>query len=1042
MKWDRCSYLNEREYANSSSKIVNESKESYWEKIVGKEPLKTFFLANKIDKNMIWGNDIYGYNIKNIENISAMSERFFAEDIETEIIFLNNKRERLAFDNFYLPFVKFGTLLLREKSKYNTEVYESCYVKLLLERLMKASIGILMFEMQLNQKEGILKGWNSREEYLYYNDEMLTSKKYIKELMDIYPVLERVIFEIIDTHLQNFIDVIDREYNDRNDIIKNFEFSDYEIEKVVSSGSDSHNRGKSVLIFKLKNGESFVYKPRSLKTEKAYQNFCIKISSNCKYIMKEMKIIDKGDYGWEEFVKAESCSTEDELRRYYYRFGILVFINYILDANDLHVENLIAQGEYPVVIDAETILDNKKTFQDRNARMVVSDFVHDSVLYSGLLPHYRFARKGKAINMSAINGRQGEEYPILVPVIKDAGTSHMHYEYEHPVTQKNNNLACIRDQFIDPWNYMEEICMGFRDSYQFVMNHKHQMLAYINIFENLNVRHLIQDTQRYSMILHTSLNPFFMQNGRDRSLFLSILYKDFENIQGNKEIVSSEIEDILHLDIPYFTLNTSYTDLYGSSGKSIPGYFVKPSIERLREKIKVMNKQIMYDQERFIKISLTDLDKCEKDMSMRKFNLSSGKTNEDDKILWAAVKKIADVLIDSAFWGDRKKDVNWLGISSIGQRGHTAWNIQPLGNYFYDGIAGIAIFFRALDCCSDSKKYREICDAIEYNLFEYTDEMAEVEDLSNENSGIFSGESGIVYSYILLYHLTKKKKYLNYAEKHALILKKIILEDQEYDIIYGNAGAIVVILELYSITKNKRYIELASMAGERLIENQSSEKKEDFGGWIGAGSKRALSGFSHGAAGIIYALSLLWKYTGNDRLLNSIEQGLQFERSLYNSDVGNWIDRRERSEEELEKYSCFMTAWCHGAAGILLGRCKTYELLPSVYRKRIKPEIISAVKTVISTGFNTNDCLCHGNIGNTEIIIEYAKIFHEEELLKKFRKIRVEIAKDICKDSYDAGRAYLYGYKIPGFMTGIAGIGYSLLRDINEDLPSVLSVEI
>ena len=44
--------------------------------------------------------------------------------------------------------------------------------------------------------------------------------------------------------------------------------------------------------------------------------------------------------------------------------------------------------------------------------------------------------------------------------------------------------------------------------------------------------------------------------------------------------------------------------------------------------------------------------------------------------------------------------------------------------------------------------------------------------------------------------------------------------------------------------------------------------------------------------------------------------------------------------------------------------------------------------------------------------------------------------------NYDSGRSYLYGYQIPGFMTGLSGMGYSLLRDINKELPCILSLEI
>lgn len=41
----------------------------------------------------------------------------------------------------------------------------------------------------------------------------------------------------------------------------------------------------------------------------------------------------------------------------------------------------------------------------------------------------------KGINMSALNGQEGEQYPILIPRLKNAGTSNMHYEYERPITQ-------------------------------------------------------------------------------------------------------------------------------------------------------------------------------------------------------------------------------------------------------------------------------------------------------------------------------------------------------------------------------------------------------------------------------------------------------------------------------------------------------------------------------------------------------------------------------------------------------------------------------
>lgn len=1043
MSWKKCTYLTERSYRVFGEKRVSEDAIKYWEKVIGKEELEFLMKSYNLEEGQVLFSEDYTFSCKELVWLENLERMFYNNTgMDMRLSDFEGKEGRLVFDNFYLPFVKLGVFNLREKIGV-LETFETSFVQVLLERLSKVSIGTLMFEMQLNKMEGNLSGVDSKEEYLDYNNRFLGNKDYVSELFETYPCLKRIVFESIFNFVNNYADLVKR-FEEDHDVIRDRLCDGKEFLRAVrvdASVSDSHKRGKTVAIIKLDNQKEIVYKPRTLSTESAYQDFIFEVSKGCRYQLKKIGIVNRDEYGWEEFVKAYHCNSMEEIKRYYYRFGILIFVNYILNANDLHVENVIAMGEYPMVIDAETILDNKKQYPAQNARMVISDRIHESVLYSGLLPHYRFRRKGKAVNMSAINGREGEEYPILVPMVKDAGTSDMHYEYGHPFTKANHNLARLNREFIEPHKFMKEICDGFRGSYQYVLEHKKEMIDCIKIFKGLKVRHLIQDTQRYSMLLHTSFHPYFMQDGKDRNLLLGCLYKSYQDIQGDEKLVKMEINDMLHMDIPYFYLDTSKKALYGSDDSVVQEYFEKTSFEHLNEKIHNMTEKEMEDQVRFIKITLTDLDECEKDMAIRNFTAAGHMVQKDHNNVEKSIKKIADILFDTAVWGNDRTDVNWLGITSIGQRGNTAWNIQPLSNYLYDGIAGIAIFFRALSHVCKEDRYAPICDAIENNLFSYTDEMLGIDDQENESSGVFSGESGIIYVYQILYQLTKDEKYLEYAKKHSIIIKKIVNHDNEFDIIYGNAGAILVMLNLYEITKEREYLDLAYVTGELLMKGQIKSGK-DKGGWIGAGSQKALSGFSHGAAGIIYALSKLWKETKDKRLLEAIENGLLFERSLYHSKYGNWIDRRERTEEELKKYSCFMTAWCHGAAGILLGRTKIYNILPETLRERIKEEITAAFETTVHSGFHNNDCLCHGNLGNTEILLEHSDVFHDDHTANYCKNIRNEIAEDICNERYDSGRAYLYGYQIPGFMTGLAGMGYSLLRDLDKTLPCVLSVEI
>ena len=45
-----------------------------------------------------------------------------------------------------------------------------------------------------------------------------------------------------------------------------------------------------------------------------------------------------------------------------------------------------------------------------------------------------------------------------------------------------------------------------------------------------------------------------------------------------------------------------------------------------------------------------------------------------------------------SFYGDDGQDINWIGITSIGNSENSSWNIQPLGVYLYEGLGGIALF--------------------------------------------------------------------------------------------------------------------------------------------------------------------------------------------------------------------------------------------------------------------------------------------------------------------------------------------------------------
>lgn len=82
-----------------------------------------------------------------------------------------------------------------------------------------------------------------------------------------------------------------------------------------------------------------------------------------------------------------------------------------------------------------------------------------------------------------------------------------------------------------------------------------------------------------------------------------------------------------------------------------------------------------------------------------------------------AILKILHTLEQKAFYGDDGQDINWIGITSIGNSENSSWNIQPLGVYLYEGLGGIALFYNALQQSDFDVDLSAACKAFETILW-------------------------------------------------------------------------------------------------------------------------------------------------------------------------------------------------------------------------------------------------------------------------------------------------------------------------------------
>jgi lantibiotic modifying enzyme len=263
----------------------------------------------------------------------------------------------------------------------------------------------------------------------------------------------------------------------------------------------------------------------------------------------------------------------------------------------------------------------------------------------------------------------------------------------------------------------------------------------------------------------------------------------------------------------------------------------------------------------------------------------------------------------------------------------------------------------------------------------------------------------------------------------------------------GNAGAIVALLALRGILDSLPLLDCAIRLGDELL--QAADKSDVGYSWKSAAfpTQRNLTGFSHGTAGVGYALLELFHATGDPRYRRGAEQAFNYERHWFDTEAANWPDFREehRQGKLRNRVLSFASQWCHGAPGIALSRLRAYEILKDeVYKSEAMTGLQTTRKMVewwlgSETG---NYSLCHGLTGNAEVLL------YGDRMLERGWTEGAALAHVVANAGVEncAKRNHVWpcgtgGGETPGLMLGLAGIGYFYLRLHDPTIPSILLVE-
>ncbi|PSB45905.1 type 2 lanthipeptide synthetase LanM family protein [Chamaesiphon polymorphus] len=982
-------------------------------------------------------------------------ERAFSNETEFEPIEMPDELKEIPtidFLNLVEPIIQQGCDRLRAgiqnlvatvaELPFDPNTIETLLFTNLPKRLLSIVSRTLVLELNVARLQGLLHGDTPELRFQSFT-QRLRQRDVALSILQEYPVLARQAFICINHWVTTSLEFLQHLCRDWDDLRSQLSPSQQPgvLVEVSAGEGDSHREGRSVIIAKFSADFRVVYKPRSMSLDVHFQELLHWVNERGEHPpFRLLKILDRQDYGWVEYVEAQTCSTEAEIHRFYERQGGYLAILYALEATDFHHENLIAAGEHPVLLDLEALFHPRVGGLDlTQAEQLANNMLGYSVFGIGLLPHRIWSTAESAgIDLSGLGSSEGQLTPHEVPRWQGIGTDEMKLMRERIEMNATNNQPTLNHEKVNVLDYAEAIDRGFASIYHLILNHRADLLAEsgpLDRFAGDTVRTIVRATRTYALLQIESSHPDVLRNALDRDRLFDRLWLAVEHLPYLAQLIAAEQEDLWKGDIPMFTTRPESKDLWTSSGKQIPNYLDRSGLESVRERLQQLSHTDLNRQLWIIRASLTSLSQDTDRPKARNTTrpIDSLKIVTRDRYVQAA-RAIGDRLETLAVRGE--SDAAWIGLNLVDDR---HWTLTPLGADLYDGLPGVILFLAYLGEIAQDPRYTQLSQAALHTLQRI---LAQNSAWITEIGG-FSGWGGIIYCYTHLGTLWDRPELLDRAEEYTNLLPELIDRDRHFDIIGGAAGCIGGLLALYSQRPSQQTLKVALQCGEHLIAH--AQQLERGCGWRNPKiSSQPLAGFSHGNAGIAWALLELAALSSDERFRNIALDAIAYERSLFSPQKMNWPDLREfettvrnsigESSAEMPERDCFMHAWCHGAPGIGLARLQCLQHLND---PATSIEIDAALQTTLNRGFGRNHSLCHGDLGNLELLLQASKILGEPQWQVKCNRLAATILGSIDRDGWLCGIPL--AVESPGLMTGLAGIGYGLLRLAAPDrVPSVL----
>ena len=313
-----------------------------------------------------------------------------------------------------------------------------------------------------------------------------------------------------------------------------------------ASGADCHLHGSCTLRVRTAGG-AFYYKPRDCRPDVMFRELAGEYFDG--QISSPPVLVPGQEFGFIGEVRSAGLERERDVSVYYRNFGILLALLRSLGSSDMHYENIIASGIYPVCIDLETVLTPLfRTFAG-------TDF-HEIGQLDLLSRDLMFSAADTMVLPMLLQGKTQ-----MSPLLKEGAGC----------------LPVLKGREMTVRGYETALLDGFAEGYETVLRHRDAVRDVLNRYAHMSVRFVLRASSYYAITLREMHSEAFLTNPSEKERELIRLGDRFGDLSGEEReaLVSWEREELEEGDIPFFAVRADSRSLYGDpAGTPLAGEFL------------------------------------------------------------------------------------------------------------------------------------------------------------------------------------------------------------------------------------------------------------------------------------------------------------------------------------------------------------------------------------------------------------------------------------------------------------------------------------